>query len=105
MILTLINWIYITLTVGIIGIGFLILLHRVTGYVCKEIDVCLFIGIALVTAYAEGFSLFCKVAGLANIVLILICILICILCRKKIWDILKIVISKAELIRENKPSK
>ena len=105
MILTLINWIYITLTVGIIGIVFLILLHRVTGYACKEPDVCLFIGIALVTAYAEGFSLFYKVAGLANIVLILICISICILCRKKIWDLLKIFISKAELIQKNKLSK
>lgn len=105
MILTLMNWIYITLTVGIIGIGFLILLHKVTGYACKEIDVCLFIGIALVTAYAEGFSLFCKVAGLANIVLILICVSICILCRKKIWDLLKVVISKADSIQENKPSK
>ena len=105
MILTLINWIYITLTVGIIGFGFLILLHRVTGYACKETDVCLFIGIALVTAYAEGFSLFCKVAGLANIVLILICVLICILCRKEIWNLLKIVIGKAESIRKKKPSK
>lgn len=99
------NWIYITLTVGIIGIGFLILLHKVTGYACKEIDVCLFIGIALVTAYAEGFSLFCKVAGLANMVLILICILICILCRKRMRDLLKAVISKAGSIRENKLSK
>lgn len=105
MILTLMNWTYITLTVGIIGIGFLILLHKITGYACKEIDVCLFIGIALVTAYAEGFSLFYKVAGLANIVLIMICILICILCRKKIWDLLKVVISKVESIQKNKPSK
>lgn len=105
MILTLMNWIYITLTVGITGIGFLILLHKVTGYACKEIDVCLFIGIALVTAYAEGFSLFYKVAGLANIVLILICVSICILCRKKIWDLLKVVISNAKSIRENKASK
>ncbi len=63
MILTLINWTYITLTAGIIGIGFLILLKKISGYVCREIDVCLFLGIALVTAYAEIFSLFYKVAG------------------------------------------
>lgn len=105
MILTLINWTYITLTAGIIGIGFLTLLKKITGYVCKEIDVCLFLGIALVTAYAEIFSLFYKVGGLANAVLILLCLFIGIVCRKHIADSCKAVLKKALSLKKEKLSK
>lgn len=102
MILTIINWIYITLTAGIAGVGFLKLSKRITGYQCKEPDVCLFLGIALVTAYAEIFSLFYKVAGLANAVLIVICLLIGIICRKQIAKLCKTALDKALLYKLKK---
>ena len=105
MILTLINWTYITLTAGIIGIGFLILLKKISGYVCREIDVCLFLGIALVTAYAEIFSLFYKVAGLANVILILICLFIGIVCRKQIANLCRAVLRTALSFKKEKLSK
>ena len=105
MILTLINWTYITLTAGIIGIGFLTLLKKITGYKCQEIDVCLFLGIALVTAYAETFSLFYKVAGLANAILILICLFIGIVCRKQIADLFRVVLKKTLSFKNEKISK
>lgn len=87
MIATIINWGYITLAAVILGIGFLTVLNKVTGYVCKEIDICLFMGIAFLTAYAQAFSIFYKVGAAANIVLLLFCLLVCILCRKQFKDI------------------
>ena len=105
MILTLINWLYVTATVGIIGIGFLTLLNKVTGYECKEIDIYLFTGIAFVTAYAEIFSLFYKVGGLANIVLLLICFLTAVVCRKQIRDLAAVLYKKVILIKQEKWSK
>lgn len=105
MVLVLMNWSYITLTAGIIGIGFLTLLKKLTGYVCKEADVCLFLGIALGTAYAEIFSLFYKVGGLANAVLLALCLVIGILCRRQISDFAKAVLEKALLLKKEKLSK
>ncbi|MCM1252770.1 MAG: hypothetical protein NC321_08105 [Clostridium sp.] len=105
MILTFINWFYITLTAAIMGIGVLTLLKKTTGYACKEADVCLFTGIAFVTAYAEIFSLFYKVAGLANAFLLLLCILTAVLCRKQIADLLKMLYQKALCIKKAKLSK
>ncbi|MCM1386219.1 MAG: hypothetical protein NC231_02740 [Bacillus sp. (in: Bacteria)] len=105
MILTFINWFYITLTAGIMGIGVLTLLKKTTGYACKEADVCLFTGIAFVTAYAEIFSLFYKVAGLANVFLLLLCILTAVLCRKQMADLLKMLYQKALCIKKEKLSK
>lgn len=105
MILTLINWTYITLTAGILGIGFLTLLKKITGYVCMEADICLFLGIALVTAYAETFSLFYKVGGLANAVLLLLCLTVGIACRKQIKDLCKATVKKVLSLKKEKFSK
>lgn len=87
MILTVINWCYITFIAFILGIGVIQVIRKGTGYDCNEIDIILFMGIATVTAYAEIFSLFYKVGALANIVLLVVCFIIVILCRNKFYGI------------------
>ena len=94
MILTIANWIYAALIAGIVGFGFIVFLKKVTGYACKEIDVCILLGIALVTAYAEAFSLLYKVGGVANAVLVALCILIGIVCKKENKNLLYITYNK-----------
>lgn len=87
MIMTVLNWCYITLIAFILGVGVTQLIKSSTGYDCNETDVILFTGIAAVTAYAQIFSLFYKVGALANIVLFAVCPIIVILCRSKFHDI------------------
>lgn len=87
MILTLLNWCYITFIALILGIGVMQIISKSTGYDCNEIDIILFMGIAAVTAYAQTFSLFYKVGALANIVLFVVCLIIVILCRSKFYGI------------------
>lgn len=87
MILTVINWCYITLIAFILGIGITQLIKSSTDYDCSEIDIILFVGIAAATAYAQAFSLIHKVGAVANIVLLIICAFIVVLCRRKFIEI------------------
>ena len=86
MIMTVINWCYITFIVFILGIGVMQVIRKSTGYDCNEIDIILFMGISMVTAYSQTFSLFYKVGALANIVLLVVCFIIVLLCRSKFYE-------------------
>ncbi len=99
-----INWLYITLIAVILGVGFFAVLNKVTNYICKEIDICLFMGIAFIIAYAQLFSIFYKVGAVANIVLILLCLIICILCRREFKGILQKASEEVSLLRKRKLS-
>ncbi len=70
-------WIYIFLTTAVIGLA---LLHRTTF----ELDARLMFGLMVVTIYSEIFSIFYKVGLAANIVLVVLCIVLAIVFRKKI---------------------
>lgn len=91
MIMTILNWCYITFIAFILGVGVMQIIRKSTGYDCNEADIILFTGIAAVTAYAQTFSLFYKVGALANIVLFVVCFITVILCRGKLYDIYTVV--------------
>lgn len=91
MILTVLNWCYITFIALILGLGVMQIIRKSTGYDCNEVDIILFTGLAAVTAYAQTFSLFYKVGALANIVLFVVCCIIVILCRGKLYGIFTVV--------------
>lgn len=85
MILTILNWCYISFIViffGIIGASFI---RKLFGYDIES-DLTWVIGVILTTVFAEIFSLFGKVGALANLVLILICLFNLVLQRKKIFN-------------------
>ena len=69
-------------------------ISKVTGYKCNEVDIELFLGIVFATVYAETFSLFYKVAGVAEVGITILCILLAITQRAMIFDFIKKVNSK-----------
>lgn len=85
MIVSLIFWVYMTFVVMISGWMFCRLINRVTGYECHDFGVIWLLGLVMVTVYAQYFSLFSKVGALANVVLVLFCILVLGVERKKVW--------------------
>lgn len=87
MILTILNWTYVSLIILVLGIGATKLIQKSTGYVCKDWDMVLFAGIAFVTAYAEWFSLFDKVGAKANLILIMVCLVTAVICRKDLKNV------------------
>lgn len=103
MIMTILNWCYITFIAFILGVGVMQIIRKSTGYDCNEVDIILFTGIAAVTAYAQTFSVFYKVGALANIVLLVVCFVIAILFRSKFHGIFTSVkINLAGRIRDRK---
>lgn len=87
MILTVLNWSYITLIALVLGIGVTQFIKSNTDYDCNETDIIFFAGIAAATAYAQAFSLFHKVGALANCVLLVVCLIIVVLCRRKFVEL------------------
>lgn len=69
MLLTLLNWLYILFTCYICGFFVLTRLYKGRVSVCGSI----FAGIAILTAYSEYFSLFAGVGLIANLLLIILC--------------------------------
>lgn len=67
-----------------IGFGFAFLVEKHLGYRIKNIGTILMSGVVLATVYAEGFSLFYRVNVEANLLLLLISLLLCVLMRKKL---------------------
>lgn len=77
------NWIYILFTVFSLGFAFSRFVEKVLHYRIKRVDSILMTGLVIVTAYAQIFSLFYRVNIEANIILTAVCILFCIIMRKK----------------------
>jgi len=77
------NWIYIGITAFCLGCGFSAFSGRVFGYRLKRMDSVLMAGLIIATVYAQIFSLFGGVGLLANIILILGCAGIAVLCREE----------------------
>lgn len=88
MLLTLGIWVYVVLVSFVWGNGFLFLLERKLHWKSRRIDVCMITGLVLETVYAQFFSLFYKVGLIANIILILSCIVLLLLLRERYKDIL-----------------
>ena len=90
MLVVLLNWIYIFFVTQIIGIGF----YKCINYLMKENielnmirnTVC---GIVVTTIYAQFFSLFYKVGLLANLILLVLCVIIIYFNKKLLWEYFK----------------
>lgn len=82
----LLNWLYIACTTFILGCGLACLTKRITGYEIKRVDSLIMMGLVGASVYAQFFSLITGVALLANIILIVLCIIIYIFCRHFILE-------------------
>lgn len=82
-------WIYMTITCYVTGYTCLTLACTKTGYTIKKDSSCLFAGIALLTVYAQFFSIFYKVGFVANGILLLLCGGCLLLCGKQMSAHLK----------------
>lgn len=74
MLVILINWLYIGITTFLTGYAVLSLLSRLFEYRVRHIISYFFAGLAMVTVYAQIFSLFSGVGTVANILLCLFCV-------------------------------
>ena len=78
------NWIYMALTCFCLGYGFSKFVCKKLNYSISRLENVLFSGLIIVTVYAQFFSLLYKVELVANIVLLLICVGVMLVCRKEI---------------------
>lgn len=76
-------WIYMIFTCYVTGYACLTIACTKTGYTIKRDSSYLFAGIAFLTVYAQFFSIFYKVGLLANVLLLLLCVLSILGCGKQ----------------------
>ena len=76
MLTILLNWLYAVFTIILLGFGVVALIEKVFSYHVKSGDSILIAGMITATVYAQFFSLFYKVGMLANIILVIVCIII-----------------------------
>ena len=88
MVFVLFNWLYVFATTFLCGYAFAKLVERIFGYQLINIIELLFYGLVIVTVYAQCFSLLYDVGAVANIVLILACIVIFARWKKEITSVI-----------------
>ncbi len=86
MISVLLIWIYMTVTAYLVGFGFMNLMAGKNVYLVKREDSYIMAGVAVVTVYAQVFSLFAKVGLAANVLLVLVCMGIAVCLRKRLME-------------------
>lgn len=89
MLTLILNWIYILVTTFCLGYGFSLFCGKFLHYSLKRMDSILMAGIVMATAYAQISSLFYRVNIEANIVLMVFCLGVLLLCRKQIGKLWK----------------
>ena len=79
MLMTIITWLYASLTIGLLGFGVAAFVEKVFEYKINKADSILMAGLISATVYAQVFSLFYRVSMAANVILLLLCagILVC----------------------------
>lgn len=77
-------WFYMAVTTFLFGYGILTLLTHFCAYRVQRWDSYFLCGLAGATVYAQFFSLVAPVGFAANLVLLVICLIILFLCRKKL---------------------
>lgn len=89
MLVVFLNWLYIFFITQLIGLGFYKCLNRLIKsdihFSLSRNTVC---GIVVTTVYAQIFNFFCKVGFLANLILLILCILVIFLDKKIISEYL-----------------
>ena len=73
MLTVLINWLYVVLTTGCLGLGIATFTKHRLQYQIKQTTSILAMGLVVATVYAQVWSLFYRVSLLANLVLFIIC--------------------------------
>lgn len=89
MLMTLVTWFYAGITCFLLGIAADAFTDKYLNYRFKKIDSIFWAGLVLATVYAQYFSIFYKVGMLANLVLVIISLTICIFRHKQIKNILQ----------------
>lgn len=84
--MVLINWLYIAVTTFLAGYGVLGLFARLFGYRIRHTISYLLAGLAVVTVYAQFFSLLGGVSTGANLFLLTGCLAVAIGCRKSLGE-------------------
>jgi len=84
MLTILLNWIYIAVTAFCLGKGVSALSGKLFGYRLRRLDSVLMAGMIAATVYAQIYSLFSGVGLWANVILLVLCGGICVLCRRTI---------------------
>ncbi|MDE5931284.1 MAG: hypothetical protein K2H40_02205 [Lachnospiraceae bacterium] len=77
-------WLYMALTVFLLGYGILTGLSAFVAYRVKRWDGYVMCGLAGAAVYAQFFSIFAPVGFAANLLLTVLCLVIAFLCRKRI---------------------
>lgn len=90
MLMTLITWLYAGITIFLLGMGVDAFVEKVFHYRIKKLDSILMAGIVVATVYAQVFSLFYKVGFVANVFLIINCLIIFCFRYKKIKENAKV---------------
>ncbi len=96
-----INYLYIALTTFLLGFGVRVFIKKYLGYEIKEITSLFYAGLGVATVYSGIYSLFGGVNLMANVVLVITCVLIAILFRGQLgefWNTQKISFTKGKLI-------
>ncbi|MFI3212154.1 MAG: hypothetical protein R3Y24_02315 [Eubacteriales bacterium] len=86
----LLNWLYVTLTVFLIGFWAVKMFEKFFAYQLKRIDEIIVTGMVLVTTYVQAFSLFYKVGFVANLVLCVISLVCLYLYKSEIKQYLQV---------------
>lgn len=84
MAMVLINWLYIAVTTFLTGYGILGLFARLFDYKVRHTISYFLAGLTVVTVYAQFFSLFGGVSIGANLLLLAVCFIVAVVCRKSL---------------------
>lgn len=79
-------WLYMLFTCYVIGFACISIIKGKETYQCEKETSYLYAGLGAVTVYAQFFSIFWKVGLMANLILLLVCILCIILFRKGLLE-------------------
>lgn len=90
MISVLLNWIYIVITAFLVGFAVCRMIDSVFGYRVRQPVSITGIGIVTVTVYAQVFSLFYKVGAMANLLLVLACLVTVLVSWRQIADVVSL---------------
>ncbi len=96
-----ISFLYIGITTFLLGFGVRIFTKKYLGYEIKEIASLFYAGLGVVTVYSGIYSLIGGVSLIANVVLVIACVLIAILYRSQLgefWNTQKASFTKGKLI-------
>ena len=96
-----INYLYIALTTFLLGFGVRVFIKKYLGYEIKEITSLFYAGLGVATVYSGIYSLIDGVSLMANVVLVIACVLITVLFREQLgefWNIQKASLTKGKVI-------